>query len=155
MKLFLQKISVATLGIDDIIEERGGERARLWLPPPPCPHVTPLWGGTLFLARILRRRWWRFKLNGRKKKLVRGRYHLAIFSKCCERDCVCLFGGTRRAKRVKVHFFCLTSSIWKSDSTFWTIFSAQILHVMWKQEQTKFDDLRRGITKDWQRLAKF
>ncbi len=24
-----------------------------------------------------------------------------------------------------------------------------------EQEQTKFDDLRRGITKDWQRLAKF
>ncbi len=24
-----------------------------------------------------------------------------------------------------------------------------------EQEQTKFDDLRRGITKDWQRVAKF
>ncbi len=29
------------------------------------------------------------------------------------------------------------------------------LYIQYKQEQTKFDDLRRGITKDWQRLAEF
>ena len=41
----------------------------------------------------------------RERKLVRGRFHLVRFSECCERDCVCLFGGGGREQKGQSTFF--------------------------------------------------